>query len=407
MGASSTDSPWRVTFRDSESYAREFDRNLVQQGLFVPTEIMLPLRAVVEFVLVVPFSQQEIGGRGEVIYVIDPKEAARRGIQPGVGLQLLDFDLPTAQKARRIIGDELNQAALKPPEQRDFLRVPARLKVQYQGGVWNEVAMTRDISKSGLFLCTNRQFSEGSLVKISLVRSASGKDLTLETLVVRTELTELPEAGFEGIGVRFGEMVGDDRRRTNRFVSCLDLRRRSLSAASIRGVVDEAGVENIIKIFGKSGRDGELVLRQGTRAGKIGFQGGRVVRAELPSAGLFGAKAFYQMMTSDSGDFDYRACRANPAPGINQTVEELLRDGRTFKAETIEWRRRIPGERRLVPGPRFDPAAICVPVEALPLVEMLAARPSVQEVLNQLGFSELEGYRLIENLRSRGLVRLG
>ena len=66
----------------------------------------------------------------------------------------------------------------------------------------------------------------------------------------------------------------------------------------------------------------------------------------------------------------------------------------------------MPGDRRLMPGPSLDPSALCVPVEALPLVDMLPSRPSISEVLEQLGFSDLETYRLIESLRSRGLLRL-
>lgn len=387
-------------------FAEEFDRNLVKGGLFVPTDVLLPVRSVVDFVLVVPFSQTEIAGKGEVIYVIDQGEATRRGIRPGVGLHLVEFDMDAAKEARRVIGEVLTQAALRPPEQRQAVRVPARLKVQYQDGSWREVALTRDISKGGLFLLTQRPLSQGTTLQVSLIRSAKGSDLVLESEVVRSDMTPLPGPRPEGVGLFFREMSQEHRRRTDRFVACLDLRRRSLSAPEMRGPLDEAGVENIIKIFAKSGHDGELVLRHGRNAGKISFQSGRVVRAELPGPDLFGPKAFFQMMTWEGGDFEYHACRVTPAPGINHSPEDLLRDGRGLKAQTAQWRQRMPGDRRLMPGPRLDPSALCVPVEALPLVKMLPSRPCISEVLEQLGFSDLETYRLIENLRSRGLVRL-
>ena len=150
MSTAPTSTPWRVTFHDSQTFADEFDRNLVKGGLFVPTDIMLRGRAVVDFVLVVPYSQEEILGKGEVIYVIDQREASRRGIRAGVGLHLLEFDMDMAKEARRVIGEVMTQAALQPPEQRQDVRIQARLKVQYQGGSWNEVALTRDISKGGL-----------------------------------------------------------------------------------------------------------------------------------------------------------------------------------------------------------------------------------------------------------------
>jgi len=406
LSSAPTSAPWRVTFHDSHAFAEEFDRNLVKGGLFVPTDILLHVRAVVDFILVVPFSQKEIAGKGEVIYVIDQREAARRDMRPGVGLHLLEFDMDTAKEARRVIGEVLTQAALQPPERRGAVRVPARLKVQYQDAALSEVAITRDISKSGLFLVTPRSLSQGTALQVSLIRSAKGPDLILESEVVRAVMTQLPEANAEGVGLVFREMTQERRKRTDRFVACLALRRRSLSAPESRGRLDEAGVENIIRIFARSRHDGELVLRHGRNAGKISFQNGRVVRAELPGPDLSGPRAFFQMMTWESGDFEYRACRVTPAPGINHAPEDLLRDGRGLKAQTVEWRQRMPGDRRLMPGPRFDPSALCVPAEALPLVEMLSSRPCISEVLEQLGASDLETYRLIENLRSRGLVRL-
>jgi Tfp pilus assembly protein PilZ len=407
VSASSTKAPWKVTFHDSRSFAQEFDRNLVNRGLFVPTNITLGVRELVDFVLVVPFNQKEIRGRGEVIYVIDAKEAAHRGIRPGVGLHLVEFDLKAATEARRVIGEVLAQAALHPPDRRRSPRIPARLRVRYSGGTWAEFALTRDISQGGIFLCTEKGFSQGTPLEITLVRSVQGRDLVLDGEVVRTSMAVLPEPRPDGIGLAFQSMGPEQRRRADRFVYCLDLRRRSLKAQTIRGQVTDAGVENLIKIFGKSSREGELILRHGSRAGKIGFQDGRVVRAELPGPGLFGEKAFFQMMTWQEGEFDYRACRVNPAPGLSKSTDEMLQAGRHLKAQTVEWRRRMPSDRRLVPGPRFDPSSLCVPAEALPLMEMLPSRPSVSEVLEQLGFPDLEAYRLIETLRSRGLVRLG
>ena len=400
-------SPWRVDFPDSQTFAEEFDRNLVKGGLFVPTDNLLPVRTVVDFVLVVPFSQAEIAGRGEVIYVIDPGEATRRGIRPGVGLHLVEFDMDVAKAARRVIGQVLTQAALQPPEQRQAVRIPARLKVKYQNGSWSEVALTRDISKGGLFLLTPRPLSHGTTLQVSLIQSAKGPDLVLQSEVVRADMAQLPEPHPEGVGLLFQEMSQAHRKRTDRFVACLDLRRRSLRAPKMRGRLDEAGVENIIRIFARCGQDGELVLRHGCNAGKISFQSERVVRAELPGPDLFGPKAFFQMMTWESGEFEYHACRVTPAAGLNHSPEDLLRDGRGLKAQTAQWRHRMPGNRRLMPGPRLDPSALCVPVEALPLVKMLPSSPCISEVLEQLGFSDLETYRLIENLRSRGLVRLG
>ena len=107
-------SPLRVTFRTTEEFAAEYDQNLANGGLFIPTEVERPLRGQVDFILALGFSGQLLRGRGEVIYTVGAEQAAARREQPGLGLQLLAFERERADEARRAIRDSSNAAALEP-----------------------------------------------------------------------------------------------------------------------------------------------------------------------------------------------------------------------------------------------------------------------------------------------------
>ena len=69
-GSDSTALP--ITFRDSREFAKEFDRNLSNYGIFLPTRELRPIREIVDFVVVLPHDKREIPGKGEVIAVLVP-----------------------------------------------------------------------------------------------------------------------------------------------------------------------------------------------------------------------------------------------------------------------------------------------------------------------------------------------
>jgi type IV pilus assembly protein PilZ len=398
-----TTNPWRVRFRSPGTFAEEFDNNLSNRGLFVPTETPCGVREIVEFVLVIPTHRKEIRGRGEVIYVIDPDEAARRGVNAGVGLHLVEFDMKSAAEARRVIGEALNQAALEAPEKRRSARVPARLHVRFERSADYVVGFTRDISRGGLFLCTDRVIPEGSPVNMTLLQTLHGAPLSLRGEVVHVASGGEPPTGM---GVAFDCMGEEQREVAARLVSCLDLRRRSLSAQRMQGKVDGIGIENVIRVFCVSGREGELIVRHGEEAGRILFHGGQVVRADIPARGLVGEKAFFRIASWDRGDYEYHARAVEPEPPLGGSALELFAESRRARTLVDDWGCRLPANRTLLPGPSFNSNGLCVPEEALPLVELLDLKPSVGSVLDRLTVTDLDAYRLLESLRTCGVIRI-
>jgi uncharacterized protein (TIGR02266 family) len=397
--------PFRVTFRSPEEFAREFDDNLRNMGLFVPTYESRAVRDVVAFVVVVPGTGEEIAGTGEVIYQIEVADARERGRRPGRGLQVLQFDMAAAARARQAIRETQAEAILRPPEQRVAVRIPARLRVRYRTRAEFQEGLTRDISLGGVFLRTEEPYPVGTAIQVTFVRPLDGREMVVQGEVARTPLVTAENGPVIGMGVRFLELTPQKRLDLDRFVRYVDLRRRAQTAQELRGRVQDTGVESVIHVCCEADRDGELILRRGGEAGRIEFKGSRIVRAELPDRGVRGERAFFRMMTWDAGEFEYRPRAVEPAGDLDREGRGMVREGLRVRTEVGEWARSLPADRRLRPGPALDRAQ--PPAAAKPVLDLLPQRPTVAEILDRVGRNDLEAYRILGHLRQRGLVDLG
>lgn len=391
-----------VAFATPEAFVREFDENLENMGLFVPTERKVALREVLDVLVAVP-GGPAIAGRGEVSYTVDPSS----GRPAGVGLHLHEFDLEAARRARAAIRAHQNDELLRPPEQRGAVRIPARLRVRYRSRAAFEQGLTRDISNGGVFLRTEEPYPPGTALDLVFVRPLDGRELLVPAEVVRDPVILDGTGPGIGMGLRFRSMDLRERRNLERFVGYVDLRRRAHTAAEVRGQLQDAGVEGIIHLFCETDRSGELVLRAQDGAGRIEFRESRILRAELPDTGVHGERALFRMMTWEQGDFEYRR-RAVPEGGdLERRGAHLVREGLQVRARLAAWRRRLPGPARIVPGPRWEGGRIDAAPRALrPFLESLGTSPTVAESLDRLGRNDLDAYRILGKLHERGLIRL-
>ncbi|MGD8375516.1 MAG: PilZ domain-containing protein, partial [Acidobacteriota bacterium] len=339
----------------------------------------------------------------EVSYTVDPSS----GRPGGVGLHLHEFDLEAARRARAAIRAHQNDELLRPPEQRGAVRIPARLRVRYRGRKAFEQGLTRDISNGGAFLRTDEPYPVGTALDLVFVRPPDGRELLVPAEVVRDPVILDGRGPGIGMGIRFRSMDVRERRNLERFVGYVDLRRRAHTAAEVRGRLQDAGVEGIIHLFCGTDRSGELVLRARDGAGRIEFRDSRILRAELPEAGVHGERALFRMMTWEQGDFEYRR-RAVPEGGdLERRGAQLVREGLQIRARLAAWRQRLPGSRRIAPGPRWQAVRLeAVPQTLRPFLETLPTCPTVAQSLDRLGRNDLDAYRILGTLHQRGLIRL-
>ena len=87
-----------IAFADRESFEREYQQNLSNGGIFIPTQEHFDPREVVEVAIELPFCERSEALQAEVVTQIDP-DIGVAGARPGVALQ---FVLP-AEKLRLCI----------------------------------------------------------------------------------------------------------------------------------------------------------------------------------------------------------------------------------------------------------------------------------------------------------------
>ena len=80
-----------VTFETQGELLREYDQNMVQDGIFIPTEASFNPMQDVQFTIHLLEVMRVIHAEGRVVFVADEAYAAQTGGKPGVALQILRY----------------------------------------------------------------------------------------------------------------------------------------------------------------------------------------------------------------------------------------------------------------------------------------------------------------------------
>ena len=142
-----------IRFDDAGAFCEEFERNLSNGGLFVPSEEMFEQRELVEVELVLAFCSKKLRFPGEVVDW-RPPELAAAGSKPGVAVQILQAarDLRAQLEPFAMRAGGAKPAAQPTPERRDARRAHARVPVRGNAGEASAGTRTRELSASGALL---------------------------------------------------------------------------------------------------------------------------------------------------------------------------------------------------------------------------------------------------------------
>lgn len=95
-------------------------------------------------------------------------------------------------------------------EQREFLRVPTHIRIEFGSGGDLESGILSDVSDGGLFIACSGLLELGSPVSLTLTAGESGAPIELTGTVVRTREEARPGAPA-GMGVTFTDLSADQR----------------------------------------------------------------------------------------------------------------------------------------------------------------------------------------------------
>jgi Tfp pilus assembly protein PilZ len=215
----------RITIKNSAQFVEVFDQALSNYEIFLATPERYRVGEIVEFVVVIPYNKRELPGTGEVTCVVESGDRAGGGGQPGVGIKVLQFDMPEARKARRVIAETLAGTAAEGSERRRWPRLPASLPVRFWTKETLGAGLTRDLSTGGMYLCALEPVPVGTEIRMALVDPIDGDELMLTGEVARTPVINEQAGPPIGLGIRFFLSDEGFRKKMGRFVSALERRR--------------------------------------------------------------------------------------------------------------------------------------------------------------------------------------
>ncbi len=185
------------------------------RGIFVCTDEPPVLRQLITIEAVLPPNNTEFISHGMSVYTLHPNNARKRS--PGVGIQFY----AQSQDNRRIWEHFVDHARNSPPDipkdtidpsKRKHPRVDARFEVRPHDLDELETLFTRDISKGGMFLETDRRVAVGIKLAITIYHPITRRAFTIDSVVKRCSTTP------RGVGLEFVDLSEDRRNAFGSFV---------------------------------------------------------------------------------------------------------------------------------------------------------------------------------------------
>lgn len=389
----------RVIFKNAEAFQQEYSANLLNGGIFVPTEADIEIRDRVSVVLVAKFCRQKVDFEGEVVHRVTPA-MAQMGAKAGVAVQ---FDDPVTQVRAKLEPFRKAGGATDPAPVQDSRRraprAPARVPARIDGSVRSFEGYTRDLSRSGVLVAVSGEGPPvGEKVGVLLIEPESG-----EQIVVQGVVTRLIEKNgvVSAVGIEFAPGEGK-RDGMERFVDDVQSVEHNRRLGGITGDIGELGIQSLLQMFASTAKQGTLAIRHAEEEGLIGFEGGLMRFVKI--GGASGLKALVRLMSWETGSFEFHA-RLDP---IQHSDAPLPVDAAMLEAV------RMIDEGQLVDASRFPSEATpqvdnaadtsgLSKVEAA-VVDLAGAGFTVQRMIDVIPEPDPEIYRALESLLDGGVL---
>lgn len=176
---------------------------------------------------------------------------------------------------------------------------------------------------------------------------------------------------------------------------------------SLHGTLETFALPDVLALLAATKKTGELRVVGGKTDGRVWFDAGAVVGAEVGRAAGY-VDAVFELLRLESGKFSFDAEKVAPAPGEPGAIESLLAEA---QARLAEWR----SIEEVVPSVECgvslssevsDPHVMVTGGQWRALVGVASAG-TVSSLIDHLGAGEFETCRTLKGLVEAGLVRVG
>lgn len=287
----------------------EFEKNIVNRGLFVLTEAALEVRQPIQVAIVLRYAgapPDPVLLTGEIVHRVPP-EMARRGGKPGVAVQLEESVAELRARFEPLFGG----APIPDPNvdregegRRSARREPVRVPIEIQVGERPAVRVTtRDLSGSGVLLSTrDHPFVVGDSVRIRMRAADGAGEARVAGRVVREVKNK--SGAVAAVAIAFDAKQAADTKLKAVVERLLETSHRG-RLGEVKGAIGPEGVAGLIESFSGSMPSGTLVLERDGEQGFIAFSKDRFVAAEVGA--LSGVRAVEVLLGWTGGSFALEA----------------------------------------------------------------------------------------------------
>jgi hypothetical protein len=184
--------------------------------------------------------------------------------------------------------------------------------------------------------------------------------------------------------------------------------RRTSSARTMSGSIDEVPLPDLLQLFGTSKKTGVLVIRTEEDVGKIYMRKGNIFHAVINDLDDVPAmKSIFRMLTWQKGVFDLDPPEDREFPNeIDVSVQEILMEGIRQLDEFNEIRESLPSlNSRLVMMSPVNPPMRDLKAEELDVLQLAHNYGHLETVLNKSQATDLETVQIILKLLKSGYLR--
>lgn len=322
----------QVRFASPEALRQEFEKNILNRGVFVATGEAFEVRQTIDVEVVLDYVSEfevALALTGEIVHRIPP-EMTNSGAVPGVAIQLE----ATAGELREAFEPLLGQqpvadldADTEGPKRRSARRGAVRVPVRVMPTMSPPFeATSRDLSATGILLSIREHaLPIGEIVRVCLWHPSGEPSVEIDGKVVRE--IENRKGRVAAAAVAFDRNQAADPRLRSVIDALREAGHRS-RLGGIEGSLSDLGLANMLQMFGSSAPCGTLVVECEGEQGWIAFSEGHLIGAEVGA--LSGQDALVAMIDWGDGSFQFEASvdpklveQATPRPLAGAVLEAV------------------------------------------------------------------------------------
>jgi pSer/pThr/pTyr-binding forkhead associated (FHA) protein len=184
---------------------------------------------------------------------------------------------------------------------------------------------------------------------------------------------------------------------------------RRTGVHTMSGSIDEIPLPDLMQLFNASKKSGVLVVRSGSRVGKIYFDGGQVFHASLEGAEEVGAlKCLLRLVTWQDGTFEMlKPENVQVVERITMSTEGILMEGMCQLDELRRLGPDIPASDAVVALPRpLRPALSDLSAEELDVLQLALNHGRVEAIMNRSPSSDAQTSQVLVKLLQAGYLEV-